>query len=88
MTGQLRNRLLFLMTEKERREGRNITYKEIADAVDISIGVISRWIKNDVERFDSPVVVKLCDYFGCELTDLLYIDRSGDSKAVDEGTDR
>jgi len=62
------------MTEMERERGDNITYTEIANAAGVSIGVISRWVKNDVERFDAPVVVALCHYFNCELCDLLYIE--------------
>ncbi len=80
-SGKLRNKLLYLHTEKERRERRHISYAEISKATGISSSVISRWISEDIERFDSPVVVKLCDYFGCELNDLLYIDRSGDGEA-------
>ncbi|MCQ3931755.1 MAG: XRE family transcriptional regulator [Chloroflexi bacterium] len=72
----LRNRFLLLMTEKERRLGRNITYSEIAKETGLSVGVISRWVKNEVDRFDGPVIEKLCQYFECDLSDLLYIDRS------------
>jgi DNA-binding Xre family transcriptional regulator len=83
-SGKLKNRLLYLHTEKERRERRHISYTEISKATGISTSVLSRWVNEDIERFDSPVVVKLCDYFGCELTDLLYIDRSDDEETGSE----
>ena len=74
MSVKLQNRLLILLTEKEKREKRRITYTEIAEAVETSVNVISRWIKNDVSRFDAPLVEKLCIYFECDLCDLLYLE--------------
>lgn len=72
----LKNRVLILLTEKERQLGRNISLSEVARATELSIGVISRWFKNEVDRFDGPVIEKLCDYFECDLCDLLYIERA------------
>jgi DNA-binding Xre family transcriptional regulator len=81
MLPRLKNRFVYWMTEKERQLDRKVSYAEIARATDVSMGVIMRWVKNDVERFDSPVVVKFCQYFGCQVGDLLYIDDSEDSSA-------
>ncbi len=72
----LRNRLFLLINEKERRVGRKISYAEISEETGIGISVLSRWVQNKVDRFDGHVVVRLCDYFECDLSDLLYIDRS------------
>jgi DNA-binding Xre family transcriptional regulator len=76
MSEKLRNRFFVLLTEKERQENRRITQTEIADRLGISIQTVGRWLRNEVDRFDAPVVEKFCDYFGCEVGDLLYIDRS------------
>jgi DNA-binding Xre family transcriptional regulator len=75
MAGKLRNRLIFLLTEKERRDNRRISQVELAEAVGISFNAAGRWLRNEVERFDAPIIEKFCDYFGCEVGDLLYIDR-------------
>lgn len=78
MASTLKNRFLYLMTEKERQLGRNISYTEIAKATGVSVGVISRWANNEVDRFDRPIIEKLCDYFDCDLGDLLYLERGVD----------
>jgi transcriptional regulator with XRE-family HTH domain len=79
---KLRNRFLILLTEKERREDRRITYTEIAKATGSSINIISNWAKNKIARFDAPMLEKLCEYFGCEVGDLLYLDHSGDGSTL------
>src|SRR5262245_19512541 len=71
---KLRNRLVDLLREKQKREGRKITYTEIANAAFTSVNVISQWAKNNVTRFDAPIVVRLCLYFECQVGDLLYLE--------------
>ena len=79
MALKLRNRFLYLVTEKERKIGRKIKYIEIAEATGISQSVISRWMNSNIERYDAPVVEKLCEYFECDLCDLLYLERVDDA---------
>jgi DNA-binding Xre family transcriptional regulator len=73
---KLRNRILILVTEKERSLGRRITQKEIAQNIGVSEQLIGRWMKNKVKQFDGETIEKLCVYFNCEVGELLYIDRS------------
>ncbi len=73
---RLRNRFLILLTEKERREERRISYTEIARATDSSVNVLSNWANNKINRFDGEFMLKICEYFNCGVGDLLYIDRS------------
>lgn len=73
--GHLRNRLLDLVTAKERNLRRRISQKELALLVGVSEPLISRWMKNQVKQFDGEVIEKLCAYFECEVGDLLYIER-------------
>lgn len=72
----LKNRLIYLISEKQKRDNRLITLTELATETSLSYNTLRRWTNNDVERFDSPVVVALCDYFGCDIADLLYIERA------------
>jgi transcriptional regulator with XRE-family HTH domain len=71
---QLRNRLLELMQRRERKENRRLTQHEIALYIGVTDHTISSWLKNDVTRFDRHVVEGLCEYFGCEVGDLLYLE--------------
>jgi putative transcriptional regulator len=74
MPRKLRNRMLYLTTEKERKLGRKITLTEIHEATGVSISVLSRWMRNQIERYDAPIVENLCEYFECEVGDLLYLE--------------
>lgn len=76
----MKNRLLHLVTEKERQDNERISQAKLAREIKISYNALDRWLKNDVERYDAPIVERLCEYFGCDVGDLLYIDRSGDKE--------
>jgi len=72
----VRNRFLQLVAQKEMREGRRIRNKEIAEAVGVAEHTVARWIKNDVTKIDVPVLEAFCEYFDCDVGDLLYMEQS------------
>lgn len=63
-----------LLAQKEQKVGRRIPNKEIAQAVGVNEHTVSRWIKNEVNKIDVPVLEAFCDYFECDVGDLLYIE--------------
>lgn len=75
MEGQLQSRIFQKIKEREVAEGRVITQKEIAEACGVSEPTIGRWVKNDLGRLEIRTLEKLCNYFGCDVGDLLYIER-------------
>jgi DNA-binding Xre family transcriptional regulator len=75
LTVKLRNRFIKLLAEKEMSEGRRIRNKEIAQAVGVAEHTVARWIRNDVGKIDVPVLEAFCEYFDCDVADLLYIER-------------
>lgn len=82
--GKLKNRLFLLLKKQEVERGRSISQAELARELALTKDTVGRWLKNDVERFDAPVVERMCAYFGCELKDLLYIDYGDDSSSVSD----
>ena len=88
---KIKNRLLELVTERERRLGRRMRLKDIGEFVGITDHTITSWIRNEVSRFDNHVVVGLCEYFEIDLCDLLYIewdeDKSEPETENSENTD-
>jgi putative transcriptional regulator len=81
---RVRNRLLELIQERERKIGRRIKQHDIAQFVGVSDHTIINWIRNDVTKFDGQTIERLCDYFNCNLADLLYfemveVEDAGDS---------
>lgn len=74
MARKLKNRLLFLLTERERKLGKRIPQSEVARVVGVSNNTITNWIHNNVTKYEAPIVERLCDYFDCDLGDLLYFE--------------
>lgn len=75
MGAKIRNRFLILLAEKEKIQGRRIRNKEIAEITGVTEHTVARWIRNDIGKIDLPVLESFCEYFGCDVGDLLYIDR-------------
>lgn len=65
-----------LLTQKEQRENRRIKNVEIAQATGISIPTILRWIRGEVTKFETPVLESICNYFECDIGDLLYFEET------------
>ena len=70
----VRNRLLELIQERERKIGRRVKQHDIAQFVGVSDHTIINWIRNETSKFDGEIIARLCDYFDCDLADLLYFE--------------
>ncbi|NJR12454.1 helix-turn-helix transcriptional regulator [bacterium] len=81
MVKRIRNRLLILLTDKEKKEGRRITQTEIAKAIHVSVSTIGGWLQQEIGRVDENVLIGLCDYFNCNIEDLIYIEVTDDPPA-------
>jgi putative transcriptional regulator len=76
----VKNRLRSLMNQKGERENRNVTLVEIEKATDINRQTLQWWRDNVVaKRYDAVVIDRLCKFFDCDVGDLLYIDREGET---------
>lgn len=70
----MKTRVLELIQEKEREEGRRIPTAEIARDTGVTEHTIRVWINNRVSKFEAPIIEEFCRYFAVGLNDLLYID--------------
>lgn len=72
----VRNRLRELIAEKSRRDGIRITLSMVAEATGLSKSTIANWhkLKGEITRFDSENISLLCQYFDCEIADLLVLE--------------
>jgi putative transcriptional regulator len=68
---QVTNRLRILVAEKETREGRTITYRDIHEATGIAESTLASYMKNEVGRFDAKTIALLCDFLDCTPGELL-----------------
>lgn len=72
---RVRTKLVQLMAQKQASEGRIITPTIVAREADVSRQAVYGWLNDDLQRFDEKMLRKLCDYFNCDIGDLLYMDR-------------
>jgi putative transcriptional regulator len=74
MARKLHNRLLHLVTEKERKRGKRITQTEIARAIGVTNHTVASWLRDEsFAKIEVKVLERLCDYFECDVGDLLYM---------------
>jgi putative transcriptional regulator len=73
---RVKNRLFELIRQRELKESRRITQKEIAEFAGVSEHTMINWIRNDQTRYETTVIERICDYFDCEIGDLLYFEVS------------
>lgn len=70
-TMAVQNRLKGLIADKELRERRKITYRDVAREADIPLSVLASYGSQKARRFDSGTLEKLCEYFGVGIGDIL-----------------
>ncbi len=74
MKKRIKNRFTELLAIKSRQEGRRISQREVAETLNIAKGTIDRIALNKTTRYDEHVILALCNYLGCDIGELLYIE--------------
>ena len=54
-------------------EEQGISKNQICKDLDLPRGNFNRYCRDDFQRIDSNLIIKLCRYFGCDIKDLLVI---------------
>lgn len=68
------NRLAEQAAIKGRREGRTINQAIIAEDTGLAFNTVNAWWHNRVTRYDEVVIITLCRYIPCNVSDLLTIE--------------
>jgi putative transcriptional regulator len=71
MSVPVNNKFGILLAEKRMKEKRNIPLTEVSKDTGIARRTLYAWQNNNIDRFDTDVIEKLCQYFGVNLSDLL-----------------
>lgn len=73
MEGQLvvRTNLAQLIKQKGEREGKRLTLHRLQKETGIALNTIKRWMHEAPGSYDNSVMSAFCEYFGCEIGDLL-----------------
>lgn len=78
LPGSIKVLLREVIKRKEIDTGEDITYRQIQDATGISISALVDWVNGRPTRFDDIMLIRLCDFFDCEVSDLLvYVPKAG-----------
>lgn len=70
----IRYRLVELMRQWEQQENEAegaLTFRRMAQLVSLSPDTLNRIANQKVTRIDHDTIEKLCDFFGCTLSDLM-----------------
>lgn len=71
MTGKIVNRFRILLAQKATARQQNITLMDVQRETGIAWSTLNSWANNRVTRYDAPVIQAFCDYFHCQVGDLL-----------------
>lgn len=79
-----KNRFQTLVSAKEIKEGKRFKQKEIADGAGVSAQIVSRWMNNvDIEITTLEIMMKLCAWLGCQLSELVVLEDGGASNGTE-----
>ena len=66
--------LFAVWRRQEAQLGQRITYKDVQEATGISAATLSRWMNKEVTRFDAETIQALCEYFHCQVGELIKLE--------------
>ena len=70
---ELHIRIVELLKEK------GISKTKICKDLDLQHGNLNKYCRDEFKRIDAKLIIKLCDYFQCEISDLLEIRSNNDN---------
>jgi putative transcriptional regulator len=71
----IKNRLKILIAEKEIKENRKLTLRTISQEIGISTNSLVAYTNQNVVRFDASVLEAFCQYFNCEIGEILFFEK-------------
>ena len=63
--------LFAIWTARELADGSRLRYRDVAAATGMSSATLVSWKLDRVKRFDKASIETLCQYFDCEVADLI-----------------
>lgn len=75
MSGKIVNRFRILLAKKATKQQQSIALMDVQRETGIAWSTLNSWANNRLTRYDAPVIIALCEYFDCQIGDLLVFDR-------------
>ncbi len=79
----VRNRFKELLAIKERRDGRRYTRREMEAITGVTLKTVQGWANNRATQFHSQQIEAFCEFFECELGDLLILEEVESSPEIE-----
>lgn len=76
MATGFKTHLKAMVIKRASETGDILTQKEISEKTGITQATLSRWYKGQVDRLEYDTVAKLANFFECDLSDLVSLQRS------------
>lgn len=70
---RIQNNARLLLAQKELKERRTITYREVAESTGITPNAVGNYMNQRIKNFNEGTLVALCTYLDCTIGDLLEI---------------
>lgn len=68
----IQSNLAELMSQKAKRDGKKkLTAYRVSLETGVALNTVKRWLYEAPDSFNNDVVSAFCEYFGCEVGDLL-----------------
>lgn len=78
----IRSNLKLLHLQKEAREGRRITYREIKKTTGVAESTISAWMTDRIKNFYKETIERFCNFYNCLPGDLIIMESDDDGGGV------
>jgi len=75
MPGIIVNHFRILLAQKATKQQQNIALMDVKRETGIAWSTLNSWANNQVTRYDAPVIKAFCEYFDCQVGDLLVFER-------------
>lgn len=74
----VRCHLKVLLAQKEMREHRSISLRKVAQETGVREYTVYGFANNTLREYPATAIVKLCEYLGCQVGDLLKLEANAD----------
>ena len=75
MPGKIVNHFRILLAQKATKQQQNIALMDVQRETGIAWSTLNSWANNQLTRYDAPVIKALCEYFDCQVGDLLVYEK-------------
>jgi len=69
------NHSRILLAQKATQQKQNIALMDVQRKTGIAWSTFNSWANNQVTRYDAPVIKALCEFFDCQVGDLLVYEK-------------